>query len=88
MLEGFKKNILGNLMVQETLFGWIITGPLPALHSKKIFTYASGYVRKEVSGKFKTIVKPDYREHELLANGPRPHSDKIDSPFHRNTASI
>ena len=34
MLEGVKRNVLGNLMAQETVFGWILTGPLPgARHS-------------------------------------------------------
>ena len=34
MLEGVKRNVLGNLMAQETVFGWILTGPLSgARHS-------------------------------------------------------
>ena len=38
MLEDFRKNLLGNLMAQESIFRWVWTGSLPELCSK---TYTS-----------------------------------------------
>ena len=29
LLQGIQSNILGSLMAQRTVFGWIITGPIP-----------------------------------------------------------
>ena len=78
-----QSSTLGDLVARESVFGWIVTGPLPGLHSKEFSTYTSRYARKEVNGKSKRIVKPNYRGHELLRNGPEPHSDKRGKSFHR-----
>ena len=66
LMECVKNNMLGDLVAQESIFCWIVTGPLPALHSKEFSTYTSGYARKEVNRKSKRIVKPNHRGHELL----------------------
>ena len=39
LLEGIRKNILGKLIAQESIFGWILSGSLPELKSKKRSTF-------------------------------------------------
>ena len=46
MLDGVKRNILGKLMAQETIFGWVLTGPLSEINHKVFTTYISEMYEK------------------------------------------
>ena len=55
LLEGLRRNILGKLMAQEGIFGWIVTVPLPELNLKRLSNYMSDYAKIVVSGKFEEV---------------------------------
>lgn len=41
MLSGCRRAICGSLFTQETVFGWILTGPIPTKAPKSFFTCLS-----------------------------------------------
>lgn len=43
MLAGSKHNVYGNLIAQESVFGWILTGPIEDRHSRSFTTVVSCY---------------------------------------------
>ncbi|XP_012162275.1 uncharacterized protein LOC105665488 [Ceratitis capitata] len=43
MIGNVKKNVLGSLLAQETVFGWILTGPIPQTPNMITKSYVSMY---------------------------------------------
>jgi len=41
LLSGTRPNICGSLLVQETIFGWILTGPVPASRQNQISVFST-----------------------------------------------
>jgi len=46
ILKGVKPNICGSLLGQETIFGWIISGPVPKLQARAISSFSTQVVPK------------------------------------------
>ncbi|XP_073831801.1 uncharacterized protein [Musca autumnalis] len=48
ILDGIRRNILGSLLAQETIFGWILTGPISNLNPSTFTTFVSFCTSVEV----------------------------------------
>ena len=77
-MEGVRRNILGKLIAQGSIFGWIVTGPLPEPNLKRLSNYVSGYAKIVVSGRFEGSLKPSGRAHKVLPNKRKSHSNGMD----------
>ena len=66
---------------QDSVFGRIVTGPLPGLNSKELSTFVSGYTKIELRKKSGRFLKPNNRERKVLINKSKSHSIEMDRNF-------
>ena len=78
LLEGIRRNILRKLVAQASIFGWIMTGPLPERNSKRLLNYVSGYAKIVVSRKSEGSLKPSGQAHKVLRNKSKSHCNGMD----------
>ena len=57
MLGGTKHNVFGNLMAQESVFGWILTGPIEDRHPRSFTTVVSYYTEMSLNKQLENFWK-------------------------------
>ena len=67
MLDGVKRNILGKLMAQESIFGWILTGPLSERNHKAFTTYVSCYTKVSRHKRYRKFIKKGIKIGDMVA---------------------
>lgn len=82
LLEGLHTNISGCLIAQNTIFGWILSGPIP----ERISSFTT-QIRQSESESLNTLLRKFWEQEEISSSQPRSSEDDFCEELYQRTTT-